>query len=425
MNGAKVDGTQLFDPDERHTKRHFYADFEPALACLCYALCSITLSLFNKLVFSGHSFNFPISVLAFQSLCAVVFLIASDWLKLSEPSPLTRGTRLAGHDPLTQRRFDKHASDAPALMGLSTWRAHADVLRAMAPVTLLFCLMLWTSGKALRYVSMPIFTVFKNLAVVGTTTWEYFRFGSRVSVWIIFSLLLMVAGSVVAGAGDLTATREGFLWMLVNVVMTVAYVASLKELVPPDLPSSVKTLANNMLSLVVFVGVAATNGEIGAFWVALMAQSRLFKLALLCTGVIGTAINMSTFWCARVTSGATYAFVGASNKIPVALIGHFAFHSELTVGGWIGVTLGLGSGIIFAITKERERRQSATARNGTISSLPQAPYEAITRKESGAVRPDDLEERVVEKDDDDDDLETAPLRESTSGGRCGPTSRIV
>jgi hypothetical protein len=91
---SRADGSHRFDDDERPGgKRAWYADFEPALACTCYSLCSISLSLFNKMVFSGSSFNYPISVLAFQSLCAVVFLQVSDVLKLSEPSPLTKGAR--------------------------------------------------------------------------------------------------------------------------------------------------------------------------------------------------------------------------------------------------------------------------------------------------------------------------------------------
>jgi hypothetical protein len=72
-------------------ERHWYSEYEPALACASYFCCSISLSLFNKLVFSKGSFNFPISVLAFQSLCAVVFLQASDWLKCSERGHLTVG----------------------------------------------------------------------------------------------------------------------------------------------------------------------------------------------------------------------------------------------------------------------------------------------------------------------------------------------
>jgi GDP-mannose transporter len=279
----------------------------------------------------------------------------------------------------------------------------------MAPVTFLFCLMLWTSGKALRFVSMPIFTVFKNLAVVGTTSWEYVRYGSKVSAGIVLSLALMVGGSIVAGAGDLTASREGIFWMMVNVVMTVSYVASLKELVPPNLPASAKTLANNYLSMFVFLGGAVANGELGAFWESLLAQSRLFKLALLFTGIIGTAINMSTFWCARVTSGATYAFVGASNKIPVAVIGHFAFHSVLTISGWMGVALGLGAGIVFAITKERERRQAAAA--AVLAREDSAADSEAGRAEGGLSMPG---RDSHELDSDDEGVEYAPLAPRSS-----------
>jgi len=332
LNSTKSNGMRVSDADKGPHGKGILGDFEPAVACVSYALCSITLSLFNKLVFSGTSFNFPISVLAFQSLCAVVFLKGAAVLKMHEPVPFS-----------------------------------TDVLRSMAPVTVLFSLMLWTSGKALRFVSMPTFTVFKNLAVVGTTAWEFFRFGNKVSYGVLASLSLMVSGSVIAGYGDLTFSREGVLWMLVNVVTTVAYVAALKELVPHDISSGAKTLHNNLLSLILFSVVAAAGGELEPFWSALQEQTTGFQLALLFTGVIGTAINMSTFWATRVTSGATYAFVGASNKVPVAIIGHFAFHSVLTVAGWTGVALGLGSGFVYAITKERERRQGKASQAASLA----------------------------------------------------------
>lgn len=235
-------------------------------------------------------------------------------------------------------------------------RAPADLFVAMAPVTLLFCAMLWTSGKALRFCSMPLFTVFKNMAVVGTTTWEYFRFGNTVSMGAMFSLLMMVGGSVVAGYGDMTATMEGMFWLMANVVVTVAYLATLKERMPTDVSSSSKTLHNNVLTLMLFVVSSAATGELMPFCTQLSRQPARMQLGVLMTGVLGTAINMSTFWCMHVTSGATYAFVGATNKIPVAILGHFLFHSVLTPSGWMGVGFGLAAGLVYAVAKERERQ---------------------------------------------------------------------
>lgn len=225
----------------------------------------------------------------------------------------------------------------------------------MLPVTALFCLMLWTSGKALRYCSMPLFTVFKNLAVVGTTGWEYYRFGTKVSRGVMGSLALMVTGSIIASSGDFTTTFAGLAWMLFNVACTVAYLAVLKERLPSDISSASKTFHNNILTLMGFMAAAAMNGQGLAFLSKIGNQSTNFKLGLLCTGVLGTLINVSTFWCMRVTSGGTYAFVGATNKIPVAVIGHFAFSSQLSPSGWVGVACGLGAGFTFAYAKSQRQ----------------------------------------------------------------------
>ena len=51
------------------------------------------------------------------------------------------------------------------------------------------------------------------------------------------------------------------------------------------------------------------------------------------------------------TAGTTYSFVGASNKIPAALLGHFLFSSNLTALGWLGVLFGLASGLGFSASK--------------------------------------------------------------------------
>lgn len=67
--------------------------FEAVAACCSYAFCSISLSLFNKLVFSGIDFNYPVSICAFQSCFAVVFLQLGDCLKLSQPVPLSKSAR--------------------------------------------------------------------------------------------------------------------------------------------------------------------------------------------------------------------------------------------------------------------------------------------------------------------------------------------
>ena len=69
--------------------------------------------------------------------------------------------------------------------------------------------------------------------------------------------------------------------------------------------------------------------------------------------LLGFAINFASFWCLSVTSGTTYSFVGASNKIPAVVLGHFLFSSSLTKVGWVGVVSGLTAGLGYAWSKHQ------------------------------------------------------------------------
>ena len=160
---------------------------EPLAASACYFASSVCLSLTNKAVFSRSDFDFPLSVLASQALVTLALLL------------LFSETRLG---PVV--RFDP------------------KLARKMLPITLLFAAMLWTSSKALRYCSVPVVTIFKNLSVVAITGYERLVYSDRSSVGVLLSLLCMVAGSVVAAA-VLTPSTDPFTQMLLAVPLMSLY----------------------------------------------------------------------------------------------------------------------------------------------------------------------------------------------------------
>jgi len=270
----------------------------------------------------------------------------------------------------------------------------------MIPVTATFGLMLWTSSKALRFCSMPLFTVFKNLAVLGTTAYEWARFGVAVSRAELLSMALMLLGSALTGSGDMSATPEGLFWMMSNILLTVAYLAVMKELMPSDASSSAKALHNNSLTCALFLAVSAAAGDLEGFTRKLPDQSRAFQAGLLATGLLGTALNMSTFWALQVTNAGTYAFVGAINKIPLAILGHILFHTTVEAKGWAGVSTGLLAGIIYAAAKER-KRQRAEAEDDAAQKL------------SLVANSKDRDARFTLQEEDEDGEENGGQRHST------------
>lgn len=287
-------------------------------ACSCYAASSVALSLVNKALFSNHQFDYPWSVLMSQALGTVVCLTAYSFMR----------------------------PGAKEALGLDL-----QLLRAMAPVTLLFAAMLGSSSRALRYCSVPVVTIFKNIAVALITLYEWQVYSQPVSRGIAISLLSMIGGSIVAGAGDMQFSVVGYGWLFLNVACTVAHLAGIRAWLKASASAAAKTLHNQLLAFVLFFSGAAASGELRTFPSGLIAQSTTFKCGFLLSIALGLSINVASFWCLSVTSATTYSFVGASNKIPVAVLGHFLFSSGLTRIGWIGVIFGILAGFGYAWSK--------------------------------------------------------------------------
>lgn len=108
--------------------------------------------------------------------------------------------------------------------------------------------MIYTSTKALRYLSIPVYTIFKNLTIILIAYGEVLWFGGSVSSMALFSFGLMVLSSVIAAWADIkhaleshgsasssAATQQlatlnsGYIWMLVNCLSTAAYVLGMRK----------------------------------------------------------------------------------------------------------------------------------------------------------------------------------------------------
>lgn len=284
-------------------------------ACVCYAVCSVLLSLTNKAIFSDAAFDFPFSVLASQALGTLLLLHVGSALRISSRVVLE-----------------------PAL------------LRTMAPITLLFAAMLGTSSRALRYSSVPVVTIFKNLAVVSVCLYEWRVDRQPLTPGVLLSLALMLGGSVVAAYGDLHFSTLALRWLLLNVVCTVSHIVAIRTWLASRASSTSKTYHNQLVALALFSAVAAACGEWPSFLWRLREQSGLFQLGFATSIVLGLLINVASFWCLSICSGTTYSFVGAANKIPTALLGHLFFSSGLTAFGWAGIVVGLAAGLSYAVS---------------------------------------------------------------------------
>jgi GDP-mannose transporter len=92
--------------------------------------------------------------------------------------------------------------------------------------------MIYTGSKALQYLSIPVFTIFKNLTIILIAFLERFYLnGPNVTSLILLSFMMMVLSSLVAGFSDVTEHEfniGGYFWMLVNCLSTAVFTLMMK-----------------------------------------------------------------------------------------------------------------------------------------------------------------------------------------------------
>jgi GDP-mannose transporter len=108
--------------------------------------------------------------------------------------------------------------------------------------------MIYTSTWALKFLSIPVYTIFKNLTIILIAYGEVLWFGGSVTPMALFSFGLMVLSSVIAAWADiqhaLSSTTEqatqaatdavstlhaGYLWMLFNCICSATFVLVMRK----------------------------------------------------------------------------------------------------------------------------------------------------------------------------------------------------
>jgi GDP-mannose transporter len=134
--------------------------------------------------------------------------------------------------------------------GLITYRDfNSDEARKWFPITLLLIGMIYTSTKALQFLSIPVYTIFKNLTIILIAYGEVLWFGGRVTSLALLSFGLMVMSSVIAAwadiqhaltsyGGDATSgeaaekistLNAGYMWMMINCFCSATYVLAMRK----------------------------------------------------------------------------------------------------------------------------------------------------------------------------------------------------
>ncbi|KFA65396.1 hypothetical protein S40285_00446 [Stachybotrys chlorohalonatus IBT 40285] len=306
----------------------------PPISVLAYCLSSISMTVVNKYVVSGTFWNLNFFYLAIQSMVCIGTITAC-----------------------------KQAGLIRSLAPLE-----ADKAKRWFPISLLLVGMIYTGIKALQFLSVPVYTIFKNLTIIVIAYGEVLWFGGSVSPMALLSFGLMVLSSIVAAwadiqsaiAGDFGTTdssaaistlNAGYAWMGMNVFCSASYVLCMRKVINRMNFKDWDTMYyNNLLTIPVLLVCSLLTEDWSSANFALNFPVEVRNhmiIGIIYSGLAAIFISYCSAWCIRVTSSTTYSMVGALNKLPIAISGLIFFSAPVTVGSVSAIMLGFISGLVY------------------------------------------------------------------------------
>lgn len=312
------------------------------ISILSYCASSILMTVTNKYVLSGYSFNLNFFLLAVQ---AIVCIGCIGSLKV---------------------------------FGIITYRQfNIDEAKKWSPIAFLLALMIYTGSKALQYLSIPVYTIFKNLTIILIAYGEVIWFGGKVTTMALGSFLLMVFSSVIAYYGDSQGntngdpfeTYLGYIWMLTNCFASASFVLIMRKRIKLTNFKDFDTMYyNNLLSIPILLVSSLlfedwSPANIENNFPANNRSATIF--AMIFSGLSSVGISYCSAWCVRVTSSTTYSMVGALNKLPIALSGLVFFDAAVNFWSVTSIFVGFVAGLVYTVAKQRQ--QAANSQQLPIS----------------------------------------------------------
>eukprot|EP01119_Soliformovum_irregulare_P002599 TRINITY_DN12848_c0_g1_i1.p1 TRINITY_DN12848_c0_g1~~TRINITY_DN12848_c0_g1_i1.p1 ORF type:complete len:318 (+),score=65.01 TRINITY_DN12848_c0_g1_i1:50-1003(+) len=298
-------------------------------AALFYVIISIATTFFNKAVLSIWNFKFASTILLLQHIFTLIIL---------------EGLKLFGF--------------------ISYPRPELSKCKELLPVSLLYSLNVGVALSALKSLNIPMYGVMKRLTTLFTLIGEFLILGKKSSPQLQQSTLVIVAGALIAGSGDITFDLLGYILATGSCIAQTAYLIYVAKTGIESGMSSVELLFYNSLLAIPFVfGAGLLFGEYPKVLVYPDLFDLSFQGCLLGNLVLGICLNYSLFLCTTLNSALTTTIMGhVKNGLSVLLSLFLLGGVTLTQQNIVGLTINLTGGIWYSAIKYNEKKKRDSER---------------------------------------------------------------
>lgn len=217
------------------------------------------------------------------------------------------------------------------------------------PLSILLTVMIYTSSKTLEYLSISVFTLFKNTSIILIALIEWYTLKKNIDLKSWLAFLLMSLSSYVGEKQELKFIPLGYFFMILNVLSTTVYVLFLKYILDRGVSKADPVFFCNLFSLPQLLICSY-------FFESFNFNFKNLELIMIfISGISAFFTSFTTCSCLSKFSSTTLSMLGAINKLLMSFSG-IVFIGESNVGFMkIGsLILGCVSGFLYSYRIKKE-----------------------------------------------------------------------
>ncbi|XP_047448352.1 UDP-N-acetylglucosamine/UDP-glucose/GDP-mannose transporter isoform X2 [Mugil cephalus] len=225
-----------------------------------------------------------------------------------------------------------------------------SIFAKIFPLPLLYVGNHITGLASTKKLSLPMFTVLRKFTILMTMMLEVYILRKSFPKRLVYSVMTIVFGAIIAASSDLAFDAEGYTFILLNDAFTAASgVYTKKKLSDQSLGKYGVLFYNALLIVIPTLLASAFTGDLHKAVTFEDWMKVTFVFCFLMSCLMGFVLMYSIVLCSYYNSALTTTVVGAIKNVAVAYVGIFVGGDYLfSWTNFLGLSICMSGGLLYS-----------------------------------------------------------------------------